>query len=66
MEFLRDAGGWGLAVLEAGVIVFLWRKLDATNQKIFNLLDKTNEILSVIQGRPGRPTLPPPGDGGHT
>jgi hypothetical protein len=50
-------------VVEAGVIVFLWRKLDATNQKIFGLLDKTNEILTVIQGRPGRPALPP-GNGG--
>lgn len=60
VDFLRDAGGWGVAIVEAFVIVHLWRKLDSTNGKIFNLLDKTNEILGLIEGKP---RLSPPAEG---
>jgi hypothetical protein len=71
VNFLRDAGGWGIAVVEAFVLVFLWRryeaKLDAKDARLFALLDRTNDILGLIQGRPAprTPMLPTPvvGDG---
>lgn len=62
VEFFREAGGWGLAVVEGFVVVFLWRKLEAKDERLFQVLDKTNEILLTIQGKQsGR--LPPPGGG---
>lgn len=45
VEFLRDAGGWGIAVVEAAVIVVLWRQLIGTNKMIMELLDKKSREL---------------------
>lgn len=66
VTFLREAGGWGIALVEAGVIVFLWKRLEQKDAKLFGLLDRTNDILMLIQGKEPQHRLPPPrraGDG---
>ena len=61
-DFLQAAGGWGVAVVEAmglvPALITLWRKLakleaenNAKDERIFSLLDKSNEILTLITGR---------------
>jgi hypothetical protein len=60
VQFLRDAGGWGLSVVEAGVIWYLWRELKAKDLRLFTLLDRTNEILAALQRRDTPRALPSP------
>jgi hypothetical protein len=45
VTFLKEAGGWGIAVLMGFVVVVLWRENKAKDAKIFSLLEKTNEII---------------------
>lgn len=55
---LRDAGGWGIAVLEAGAIAVLWRQLSADRALLVELLDKkSREILEAAKDarRGGQP-----------
>lgn len=62
--FLKEAGGWGVAVVVAvvlsGVIVKLWMEYKnlqaqhslenkAKDERIYNLLDKQNDMLKIVQ-----------------
>lgn len=47
-DFFSQNGGWGIAFLFGAVIVKLWLELKAKDQKIFELLDKTNDIMKIL------------------
>ena len=50
-ELLQTAGGWGVAVIEGFVLRWLWQRYEASNERIFGLLDKQNDILRALKGR---------------
>lgn len=61
LKLLTDGGPWGMTVICMLVIRHLWATLkeerkeskareDALQDKVFNLLDKQNELLKAIQG----------------
>lgn len=57
-ELLKTLGGYGLAAVLAFVVRFLWAEIKskekviaARDDKIFNLLDKQNEILKHLEKR---------------
>lgn len=57
-ELLKTLGGYGLSAVLAFVIRFLWAEIKskekviaARDDKIFNLLDKQNEILKHLEKR---------------
>jgi len=45
VEFIRDAGGWGIAVIEAAVIVIMARHIVGLNRDVMALLDKKSREL---------------------
>lgn len=46
---LREAGGWGLSVVLMGVIVYLNRKLQEQDQRIYSLLDRQADVLKALE-----------------
>jgi len=47
-EVLQTTGGWGLSAILMGVVWRLFIRLNEKDERIFNLLDKQNEILKLL------------------
>lgn len=47
-EILQTNGGFGLAGVLMGVIWRLWVRLNEKDERIFSLLDKQNEIMTLL------------------
>lgn len=60
LKVIGADGGWGVASILAFVVVRLWRELKAKDERIFNLLDKQNVILTVLEKLTNRQLPPPP------
>jgi hypothetical protein len=52
--FLKDAGGWGVSVIEFGVIMYMWRTfredLKSKDDKIISVLEKQNDVIRGLKG----------------
>lgn len=53
-DVMATKGGWGLAALFAVVIWQLWRQNNSKDERIFQLLDKQNEILKALERLGGK------------
>jgi hypothetical protein len=45
---MQTGGGWGLSAILMIVIWRLWTQMQEKDEKIFNLLDKQNDILKYL------------------
>lgn len=59
LDLLEKHGGWGVSVICIGAIIKLWNVITTKDAKIFDLLDKQNDILKFLQGG-GPPKEPKP------
>jgi len=48
-ELMRDLGGWGVSVVFAVAIAFLWRRIGEKDERIFFLLDKQTAIFDKLE-----------------